>query len=234
MKAMILAAGLGTRMRPLTDHCPKPLLEAGGKPLVVHQIERLAAAGVVDIVINVSHLGHLIEARLGDGAAWGVRIRYSHEATPLETAGGILQALPWLGDQPFLLVNGDVWSECPLAELALPVLPVLAHLVLVPNPVHHPTGDFGLVDGQVMPRDAQRTALTFSGLSVLHPALFDPWRDKAGQAVPLGRVLLPAIQAGQVSGECFEGYWLDVGTPARLEELRARLSAAPARPIATR
>ena len=227
MKAMILAAGLGTRMRPLTDHCPKPLLEVGGKPLVVHHIEKLVAAGVTDIVINISHLGEMIEACLGDGARWAARITYSREPVPLETAGGILQALPLLGNAPFLLLNGDVWCECLLSDLSLLVLSKMAHLVLVPNPPHHPRGDFGLLDDRVLPRSSQATSFTFSGVSVLHPALFDPWRDKTGQPLPLGQVLSTEIAADQVTGSVFEGYWLDVGTPERLTALRDRVSGIP-------
>jgi MurNAc alpha-1-phosphate uridylyltransferase len=223
MKAMILAAGLGTRMRPLTDHCPKPLLDVAGKPLIVRHIERLAAAGFKELVINTAHLGYLIEEALGDGAAWGVNIRYSREPQPLETAGGIVHALPLLGAEPFLVINGDIWIDFPLSSLPRCVdADVLAHLVLVANPEHHPQGDFVLREGRVMPRgDAQ--GLTFSGLSVLSPQLFSAWRLQAGEAFPLRAVLLPAMQSGAVSGEYYSGYWLDVGTPQRLQQLAQRL-----------
>ena len=218
MKVMILAAGLGTRMRPLTDHCPKPLLEVAGKSLIVRHIERLAAAGFSDIVINIAHLGYMIEAALGDGERWGVRIQYSRESHPLETAGGIVNALPLLGDEAFLLINGDIWCDYPLENLRSLSLSGLAHLVLVNNPEHHPFGDFVLDNDKVQPRD-ERAGLTFSGLSVMHPCLFQNWRVRTGEAFPLREVLLPAMEAGKVSGEHYTGYWLDVGTPQRLQQL---------------
>jgi MurNAc alpha-1-phosphate uridylyltransferase len=223
MKAMILAAGLGTRMRPLTDRCPKPLLDVAGKPLIVWHLERLAAAGIEEVIINVSHLGHMIEARLGDGAQWGLSIRYSRESQPLETAGGVVQALPLLGERPFLLLNGDVWCDYPIPHLIGQSHAGLAHLVLVTNPAHHPSGDFTLQDGLVSPK-GENGRHTFSGLSVMDPALFANWRERAGQAFPLREVLWPAMSVGQVTGEFYEGYWLDVGTPARLAELEVRLS----------
>lgn len=223
MKAMILAAGLGTRMRPLTDHCPKPLLDVGGKPLIVHHIERLAAAGLRDIVINTAHLGHLIEQQLGDGHQWQVKLYYSRESTPLETAGGIVNALPLLGDDPFVLLNGDIWTDFPLARLCQHTLAGAGHLVLVTNPPHHPDGDFVLAQERVSPRDG-RTGLTFSGLSLLHPRLFDRWRARRGEAFPLREVLEPAMARGRITGECHSGYWLDVGTPERLATLREHLS----------
>lgn len=239
MRAMILAAGLGTRMRPLTDHCPKPLLDVAGKPLIVRHIERLAEAGFRDIVINTAHLGHMIEEALGSGDQWHVHIQYSRETQPLETAGGIVNALPLLGGDAFLLINGDIWCDFPLATLRTPLLPTarlaaaqqtpyLAHLVLVDNPEHHPAGDFVLVaddtsatGSRVLPRGDQ-TGLTFSGLSVMHPRLFENWRQRAGEAFPLRDVLLPAMAAGAVSGEQYSGYWLDVGTPQRLQQLVER------------
>ncbi len=218
MKAMILAAGLGTRMRPLTDHCPKPLLDVAGKPLIVRHIERLAAAGFHHIVINIAHLGHMIEEALGDGAQWGVHIQYSRESQPLETAGGIVNALPLLGDEAFLLINGDIWCDFPLENLRTQTFCGLAHLVLVNNPQHHPAGDFVIDNGNVKPRDEQN-GLTFSGLSLMHPRLFANWRARAGEAFPLREVLLPAMEDNQVSGEQYAGYWLDVGTPQRLQQL---------------
>ncbi|HQQ62106.1 MAG TPA: nucleotidyltransferase family protein [Pseudomonadales bacterium] len=222
MKCMILAAGLGTRMRPLTDHCPKPLLDVAGTPLIIRHINKLVAAGFTDIVINVSHLGQMIEDRLGDGTAYGASICYSREPQPLETAGGIVQALPLLGDAPFLVVNGDIWCDYPLAAIRTRTLHSLGHLILVDNPDHHPEGDFVLRDGSVSPRRENR-GLTFSGLSVLHPELFSAWRSRTGEAFPLRDVLLPAMQRGQVSGEHYSGYWLDVGTPERLQALCTRL-----------
>lgn len=224
MRAMILAAGRGERMRPLTDACPKPLLQAGGKPLIVWHIERLRAAGFTDIAINHAHLGAMIEAALGDGSAFDVRLHYSPEAEALETAGGIRQALPLLGDAPFLVVNGDVFCDADLAALrqrgaTLAADGDLAHLLMVPNPEHHPGGDFRLADGRVH-RDGE-PRLTFSGLGVYHPALFAG--IVPGTRAALGPLLREAMDAGRVGGTPHAGYWLDVGTPARLAELDVRL-----------
>lgn len=221
---MILAAGLGTRMRPLTDHCPKPLLPVGGKPLIVHHIERLAAAGFTELVINTAHLGEQIEAALESGARWGVQIAFSREPEPLETGGGIFQALPMLSDgrAPFMLINGDIWCDVDLA--ALPNQPPLglAHLLLVDNPLHHPQGDFVLhPDGTVADGSgAQSGRLTFAGISVLHPALFA--RQSAG-AFPLAPLLRQAMAEGKVSGQYHGGGWVDVGTPERLASLDEQL-----------
>ncbi|AYH42751.1 N-acetylmuramate alpha-1-phosphate uridylyltransferase MurU [Azoarcus sp. DN11] len=221
---MILAAGRGERMRPLTDTCPKPLLQAGGKPLIVWHIERLRDAGFSDIAINHAHLGAMIEAALGDGSTFGVRIRYSPEAQALETAGGIRQALPLLGDAPFLVVNGDVFCDAALAPLRDRAVTLsadgdLAHLLMVPNPDHHPAGDFHLADGRLF-RDGE-PRLTFSGIGAYHPALFAGITPGSGAA--LGPLLRDAMDAGRVSGALHAGYWLDVGTPARLAELDVRL-----------
>ncbi len=218
MKAMILAAGLGKRMRPLTDHCPKPLLPVAGKPLIVHHLERLAAAGIRDVVINVSYRAEQIVETLGDGSAHGVNIAWSREAQPLETGGGIRQALPLLGADPFLLVNGDVW--CELDPATLPTLgDDLAHLVLVDNPAHHPGGDFHLDEaGRVHPQGEPR--LTYAGLSLFDPALV------AGQApgeFPLAPLLREAMNKGRVGGTHHRGSWVDVGTPERLAELDREL-----------
>lgn len=219
MKAMILAAGLGTRMRPLTDHCPKPLLDVAGKPLIMRHIERLAAAGFCELVINTAHLGQMIEEALGDGSTWGVQIAYSREQQPLETAGGIVKALPLLDDAPFLVINGDIWTDFPLNTLPDHFANGrLAHIVLANNPEHHPQGDFVLCDGCVQPR-GENNGLTFSGISVLSPDLFSAWRTRAGEAFPLREVLLPAMQNTSVTGEHYQGYWLDVGTPQRLQQL---------------
>ncbi|MCC8998768.1 MAG: nucleotidyltransferase family protein [Candidatus Contendobacter sp.] len=215
MKAMLLAAGRGERMRPLTDHTPKPLLPVAGKPLIVHHLEALRAAGIHELVINTGHLGDQLPAALGDGRAWGVHILYSPEpAEALETGGGIFQALPLLGSEPFLVVNGDVWSDCPFARL--PTAPAgLAHLVLVNNPPHHPNGDFALMaDGRV--RESGQPRLTYSGISVLRPELFG---DCAPGRFPLGPLLRRVMAAGQVSGEHYVGGWRDIGTPQRLAEL---------------
>jgi MurNAc alpha-1-phosphate uridylyltransferase len=219
MKAMILAAGRGERMRPLTDHAPKPLLPVAGKRLIEYHLENLAAAGLREIVINHAWLGRQIEDALGDGSRYGVAIEYSAEPeNALETGGGILQALPLLGDQAFVLVNGDVWCDYPLARL--PKQPAgLLHLVLVDNPPQHPRGDFGLEHGRLT---RQAPLLTYSGIGVYAPALFagcQPGR------FPLAPLLLQAIEAGQASGEHYRGGWVDVGTPQRLAELEARLKA---------
>ena len=218
MQAMILAAGRGERMRPLTDHIPKPLLRAGGKPLIVHHLERLASAGIRDIVINHAHLGGQIEAALGDGSRWGVRIRYSPEGKALETGGGIFRALPLLGPDPFLVVNGDIWTELDFSRLRIET-DRLAHLVLVSNPAHHPGGDFALSDGRVRADGAPR--YTFSGIGVYHPDLF---RDQEPGAFPLAPLLREAMRRDLVSGELYRGRWSDVGTPDRLQALDRMLS----------
>ncbi len=216
MKAMILAAGRGERMRPLTDHTPKPLLPVAGKPLIVHHLEALRAAGIHELVINTGHLGEQLPAALGDGRAWGVHILYSPEPPQaLETGGGIFQALPLLGSEPFLVVNGDVWSDCPFARL--PTAPAgLAHLVLVDNPPHHPEGDFALMANGEVRESSGQPQLTYSGISVLRPELFG---DCAPGRFPLGPLLRRAMAAGQISGEHYGGGWRDIGTPQRLAEL---------------
>lgn len=220
MKAMILAAGRGERMRPLTAATPKPLLRAGGKALIEYHLEALARAGMREVVVNVGHLGGQIEAALGDGGRYGVRIQYSREdAAILDTGGGILNALPLLGDAPFLVVNGDVYADYPFEQL--PAAPAgLAHLVLVPNPPQHPGGDFALRDGRVIDEDESR--LTFSGIGVYRPQLF---ADCQPGVFPLAPLLRRAMAAGQVSGERYDGRWWDVGTPARLAALDACLTA---------
>ncbi len=224
MKAMILAAGRGERMRPLTDNCPKPLLDAAGKPLIEHHIERLAAAGISDIVINHAHLGHMIEDRFGDGARFGLQLRYSPENPALETAGGIARALPLLGDKPFLVINGDVFCDLDLACLAqqgdtLDGEQVVAHLVLVSNPEHHPKGDFTLNHDCVSLDTDNR--LTYSGIGLYHPELFRGL--PANQPIALGPLLRQAISQGRVRGQMHRGFWLDVGTPARLASLNHML-----------
>jgi N-acetyl-alpha-D-muramate 1-phosphate uridylyltransferase len=225
MRAMILAAGRGERMRPLTDRTPKVLLEAGGKPLVQWHVERLRSAGFERIVINHAWLGEQIERTLGDGSRFGLRIAYSREAQALETAGGIVNALPFIGDGPFLVVNGDVFTDFDFAILAprlntLGGPDTLAHLVLVDNPPHHPRGDFVLRDGRVVPDGDER--LTFSGIGVYRPQLFSS--VAAGERAPLAPVLGAAIGRGAVGGERYRGLWFDVGTPARLAELNRRLA----------
>jgi MurNAc alpha-1-phosphate uridylyltransferase len=212
---MILAAGRGERMRPLTDATPKPLLEVGGKPLIAWLIEALARANLRELVINVSHLGARVESALGDGRRWNVRIRYSHEEEALETAGGIANALPLLGRDPFVVVNGDVHTDFDFATLAVPRGDDLAHLVLIDNPSHHPTGDFALENGRVALDGPRR--YTFSGIGVYHPSLFSD--ISAGTKCQLAAVLRPKIAEGRVSAEHYAGRWCDVGTPERLKAL---------------
>jgi len=225
MKAMLLAAGRGERMRPLTDNTPKPLLQAGGKPLIVWHIEKLERAGITDLVINHAHLGSQIEAALGDGSRFGVSIRYSPEHPALETAGGIAHALPLLGMEPFAVINSDIYCDYDFAQFqvhaaALTARGDAAHLVLVNNPEHHPEGDFGLNSGRVTDKLPK---LTFSGIGIYQPALFT--QIVRGTAAPLAPLLRVQIAQGKVSGEHHAGRWLDVGTPQRLEELDNSLRA---------
>lgn len=219
MKAMILAAGLGKRMRPLTDHVPKPLLLVAGKPLIEYHIERLAAAGIRELVINHAYLGEQIERSLGNGSRWNIAIEYSREPEPLETGGGIFKALPLLGDSPFLVVNSDVWTDYPLEKMLLRQgagAVGLAHLVMVDNPEHNPEGDFVLSSNYQLATEGDGRALTFSGLSLLHPELFE---GCALGKFPLLGLLEDAMAQGQVSGEWYKGVWVDVGTPQRLMSL---------------
>jgi len=224
MKAMILAAGLGTRMRPLTDDTPKPMLKVDDKPLIQYQVERLVAAGITEIIINHAYLGEQIEAFLGDGSQWGCRIAYSAESEPLETGGGIFKALPQLteevGQEPFLLVNGDVWIDMDYAPLVERPLKGLAHLVLVNNPEHHPLGDFSLVEGDLANYQSDTEQFTFSGISIIHPKLFDGCKSGVFKLAPL---LKRAMDNKQVTGEVYSGFWLDVGTPQRLQQLEQHI-----------
>jgi MurNAc alpha-1-phosphate uridylyltransferase len=209
-------------MRPLTDATPKALLPAGGKPVVAWLLERLAAAGFEELVLNHAQLGWMIEAALGDGARFGVRIRYSHEPEALETAGGIANAMPLLGEAPFLAVNADLHTDFPFARLRTVLNDdALAHLVLVDNPSHHPGGDFALSDGRVA--NAGAPMLTFSGIGVYRPALFAA--VGRGTRAPLAPLLREAAARGRVTGELFRGRWLDIGTPERLAALDAELKA---------
>lgn len=218
MKAMILAAGRGERMRPLTDHTPKPLLKVGGKSLIAWHLERLAAAGFKDIVINHAHLGVQIENALGNGSQWGVRIQYSPEKIALETAGGIANAMPLLGDAPFLVVNGDVYTDIDFAALKL-APPNLAHLVMVDNPPQHAAGDFTLCNGKLSVDGTEK--LTFSGVGIYAPSLFaDVVRGEAAKLAPL---LKAAMAQGFVSGSHHQGAWHDIGTPERLQALDSQL-----------
>ncbi|MEB3862821.1 MULTISPECIES: N-acetylmuramate alpha-1-phosphate uridylyltransferase MurU [Acinetobacter] len=219
MKAMILAAGLGNRMRPLTLYTPKPLLEVGGKPLIVWHIEKLKKIGVTEIVINSAWLADKLISSLGDGSQFGVDIRWTREDEGLETAGGIINALPLLGTDPFILVNGDVWTTMDFEALCqIKLNDDLAHLVLVDNPKQHPEGDFTLFDGRIFTfdQDVMGENLTFSGVSVIHPKLFDGL--ESGKR-PLAPLLKQAMQNQKISGEKLKGAWVDVGTPERLMEL---------------
>ena len=225
MQAMILAAGRGERMRPLTDRLPKPMLAVGGKPLIVWHLERLAAAGIRDIVINHAWLGHEIENALGNGSAYGVRIRYSPESTALETAGGIAQALPLLGDAPFLVMNGDVWCDWnpdSASALAASLPNGGAWMLMVDNPVQHPNGDFHLAsDGRLHAQGAPR--LTYAGIAVYHPSLFKT--VPRGAAMPMLPLFRQAMADGLAQGAHHTGRWTDVGTPQRLADLDAELRA---------
>ena len=219
MRAMILAAGRGERMRPLTDHTPKPLLEVKGKALIEYHIEALVAAGIEEIVINHGWLGEQVPARLGNGSRYGATIEYSPEPPEaLETGGGITQALPLLGEAPFIVVNGDLHTDYPFQQLCTAPT-ALAHLVLVDNPQHHPQGDFVLegerITGYGDPAIAPR--LTYSGIARFDPAFFD---DGRSGRFPLAPMLFAAVDRGSVSGEHYRGSWSDVGTPARLEQLQ--------------
>jgi MurNAc alpha-1-phosphate uridylyltransferase len=218
MKAMILAAGRGERMRPLTDHTPKPLLKVGGKPLIAWHLERLAAAGFKDIVINHAHLGAQIEAALGNGSEWGIRIQYSPEKIALETAGGIANAMPLLGSAPFLVVNGDVYTDIDFGALRL-VPPNVAHLVMVDNPPQHIAGDFTL-NGEKLSVDGAEK-LTFSGVGIYEPSLFAG--ILRGEAAKLAPLLKTAMTQGLVSGSYHQGAWHDIGTPERLQALDSQL-----------
>jgi len=218
MKAMILAAGRGERMQPLTDETPKPLLPVNGKPLIEYHIDALVRGGVLDIVINLAWLGAQIRDRIGNGAKYGINISYSDEGPEaLETGGGVFRALPLLGDEPFWLVNGDVFCAYEYHEQGL-ADGMLGHLVMVPNPPHNAAGDFSLAAGKVTRRTAQ--TLTYSGIAILHPDLFTGSVDGK---FPLAPLFNDAIDRGALAGERFDGRWTDVGTPERLAELEASL-----------
>lgn len=223
MRAMILAAGRGERLRPLTDTCPKPLLPVGGRPLIEWHLHALARAGFVDVVINHAHLGELIERTLGDGSRWGLRLHYSPEAQALETAGGIAKALPLLGDDPFLVVNGDVFTDLDFSiapTLARRVLEerLSAWCVMVDNPEHHSGGDFGLIDERLTTDPAAGPA-TFSGIAVYRPSMFDDIAP--GTKLRLRPVLEREIAARRVGAHRHTGWWVDVGTVERLAEVDA-------------
>lgn len=240
MKALVFAAGKGERMRPLTETTPKPLLPAGGKPLMAWHLEKLAAIGVTDVVVNTAWLADRFEPTLGDGARWGLRITYAYEGgTPLETGGGMWNALPLLGgahgtDEAFLLVNGDVWSDYDFARL--PAEPAgLAHLVMVDRPTHAKQGDFALDDHGVLHAEGPHL-LTYAGIGMYRPQLLDGWRDivaapamvEGKPKFPLAPLLRARMHAGLVTGEHHRGRWTDVGTPERLAELDAALAQSAA------
>jgi MurNAc alpha-1-phosphate uridylyltransferase len=221
MKAMILAAGFGKRLRPLTDTTPKPLLPVGGKPLMQHHIERLAAVGITDLVINISWLAEQIEDYFGDGSDYGVAISWSREQQPLETGGGITNALPLLGDQPFLLINGDIWTDFPLQTITGNLSSELdGWLLLVDNPGHNPQGDFGLVEGKLVSEASEK--YTFSGISLLRPQLFSGL-GMSKPCFPLRDILRPAIDAQRISGQVYRGQWCDVGTVERYRQIDNQL-----------
>jgi len=218
MKAMILAAGRGERMRPLTDAIPKPLLRVGGQCLIEYHLMALQRAGIREAVINLGHLGEQIQTLLGDGQRYGLSIRYSHEGDHiLDTGGGIHHALPMMGEEPFLVINGDIFTDFPFESLRGREV-ALAHVVLVANPVHHPQGDFSLMGEMVHAEGEPR--FTFSGIGVYRPELF---AGCSAGVFPLAPLLRHAMAAGQVSGEFYAGMWCDVGTPARLSELAMHL-----------
>jgi N-acetyl-alpha-D-muramate 1-phosphate uridylyltransferase len=221
MKAMLLAAGRGERLRPITDSLPKPLVRVGGRPLIAWHLVRLAQAGVREVVINLSWLGEKMRAALGDGREFGVRISWSEEGpVPLETGGGILEALPLLVPGPFLVVSADIWTDIDFAGIRIPDQSQ-AHLVLIPNPPHHPRGDFGLEDGLVVDRENDR--FTYANVGIYRAELFDGF--SAGR-FPLLTVLRRGIAARAVSGEIHRGEWRDVGTPERLADLEKRLQTS--------
>jgi MurNAc alpha-1-phosphate uridylyltransferase len=235
MKAMILAAGLGNRMRPLTDHTPKPLICAGGKPLIEYHLENLQRSGIREVVTNLAYLGEKIRAHLGDGQQFGLEIMYSTEPEPLETGGAILHALDMLGEEPFLLINGDVWCDLDLALFSQHSLTEtqLGHLLLVPNPDFHPQGDFALAsNGQLLsdhenpnsPEEIASQRFTFGGISLLKPKAISDYPDKR-QKFPLVEVLRRAINHGQITGQVHRGHWSDVGTPNRLQQLEDYLAS---------
>ena len=222
MKAIILSAGRGERMQPLTNSTPKPLLEVDSKSLIEHTIEALVNAGIINIVINYAHLGEQFPSKLGDGSRYNATIEYSNEQDGrLETAGGIVKALPLLGEDPFLVVNGDIWTDYPFRELEKAKLnsKILCHLVLVNNPEHNPKGDFSLASGLLS--QAEQKKLTYSGIGIFHPSLF---ANLKLEPKPLKPILLSAIAAQQVSGEVYSGQWFDIGTVERLNALSNHLN----------
>lgn len=222
MRAMILAAGRGERMRPLTDVTPKPLLPVNGKPLLVYHLEKLAQQDVTDVVINHAWLGQQIEATLGDGSQFGLRIKYSSEPTGgLETAGGIIRALPLLGEEPFWVINGDIFTNLDFAELPRELAPgKLAHLLMTENPDHNQAGDFSLNNGQLIPAQSGQKTYTYTGMGLFSPTLFSMYKPGQEQFVRLRPILDDAIAQRQIAASLLTAAWTDVGTPQRLQQLQ--------------
>lgn len=218
MKAMILAAGRGKRMQPLTDTIPKPLLPVGGKPLLAHHLIALAKMGIREVIINLSHLADQVQQVIGDGSIYNLQIHYSLEPNALETGGGIHQALPLLGADPFLVVSADIWTDFPFHNLPSDLNGNLAHLILVDNPSYHPNGDFVLQDGKLLNEGCPK--LTFANIGIYHPDLFK--NCKPG-TFPLVKLLRPAITENKISGEHFHGNWVNVGTPEEWQHLSAQV-----------
>ena len=231
MKAMILAAGRGERMRPLTDDLPKPLLAVGGKPLIVYHLEKFSSLGVTDVIINVAYLGDKIQQVLGDGTVWGLSIHYSKESYPLETGGALYKALPLLGDEPFILVNGDVWSDIDFSDIAKTILSAgtqglsVGHLFFVENPAHNPQGDFSLDNNIVTLKDDSASSYTFSGMAFIHPDIIRGYPNKR-KAFPLKEAFLYFIEQRKLTASIYSGGWCDVGTPERLQELEVLLKSS--------
>jgi len=221
MKAMILAAGLGQRMRPLTDDLPKPMLAVGGKPLIQYHLENLRAAEIEEVIINLAYLGDKIREFVGDGSRFGLKVGYSQEPEPLETGGALLRALPLLGHESFLLLNGDVWCDLDLKKFSQYTLSQRGHLLLVPNPSFHPQGDFALADAGQLIEDNEKNhphRYTYGGIALLHPDIIRLYPEQRTK-FPLGEVLFKAVTKRELSGEVYGGHWSDVGTPARLNDL---------------
>lgn len=215
MRAMIMAAGRGKRLRPITDTLPKPLVTVNEKPLIVYHLEALKAIGVTDIVINLGYLGDRIQAALGNGQSFGVNIEYSIEDTLLEVGGGVAKALPLLGQAPFMLLNSDIWTDYPLKSLLTQSVK-LAHIVLVPNPEHNPQGDYGLIEGRVVSSSLEHPSYTYSGIGLYHPGLF----EHVSGVYPLTLLFEKAQALKAITGEVYQGRWSDVGTIDRLQTLR--------------
>jgi MurNAc alpha-1-phosphate uridylyltransferase len=213
MKAMILAAGYGKRLKPITDSIPKPLIKIKGRSLLDYHLTALRNAGIKEVIINISHLGHKIKAEIGDGERFGVQIIYSEELTPLETGGGIVQALPYLGQEPFLVVNGDIWTDYPFSQLK-PPLNGLGYIVLVDNPAHNPEGDFYFSEGKLQEHGKQK--YTFSGIGVYHPQLFTNYQPEPFRLAPLLRKMIPE---GLIGAQYYSGQWCDIGTLPTLARL---------------